>query len=455
MNAMKSMKYILPMLAGATLGACGQSGSSSPTGFKVAVAPLTLDGVTDTCYRVTVTNGPDRTGDIVWQEDLCADQFGDGVGSLAYVGPCDADVTTDNSVTLELLDLKSGTTPTPIDDDEYANPCGEIADWAGDRTTLASGEDQYGPCTQNRACVENADVLVEFNVTVMRRAHQGFFDIAVEFDDIFCSAKLDCKDELLHNAQGVRDATAVVAFACTAGENEETYLHVSDMFLTCVGSDLSSTPFIYQMSNSPAVGQHGPVRSLGASAPGVFDWATYQGDEDLTSNGQPLEKCYYNRSIGLDLASFEALGFSSCSLSGIATATDTATGLTALSAAGTSYPIIRWSVPVFTAANPTNGTAASLCGPNPLNGAGSGVTTEYVTTSTNPATLLPITHTMSCGADAIACNAGPIDGNAPAEVTATLDGAILTVQTGASVTTVPLPAGYTLAGCHVDGCCNQ
>ena len=79
-----------------------------------------------------------------YADPICG-RFGDGVGALSYVGPCDADVARDNSVTLELLDLMRGATPAPINDDTYQNPCGEIADWGVDRSVLADGEDDFGP----------------------------------------------------------------------------------------------------------------------------------------------------------------------------------------------------------------------------------------------------------------------------------------------------------------------
>lgn len=424
--------------------ACGKSERPDGPGFQIGVAPLSLPGVTNACYRVTVTNGPDRSGDIVWQEDsLCADDFGDGTGSLAYVGPCDASVTRDNSVTVELIDLMAmtGTSPAPIDDDEYDNPCGVLADWSSDRNTLAIGEDPYAPCTINKACVENSDVPVEFNLTVMRDANQGFFDIAVEFDDIFCSAKLDCKAALLHDAEGNRAATAVVGFACTAGENEQTYMYVSDLVLTCDG--LPALPPMVIAAAAATPGQHGPIGS------GIFEWAAYQDDEELTSNGQPLEKCFWNRAVGLDLA---VLGTRTCSLSGVGTASDLPLTPAMLNSPGVSYPIVRWSVDVL--------SAGSLCANNELNMPGSGVKTEYVGPST-PTTNAAFASAaaFACGApDPILCAAGPITGDsngAPSNVTVRMDGDTLTVETGTrSSGPIALP-GYSLAGCHQDACCSQ
>ena len=51
-----------------------------------------------------------------------------------------------------------------------------------------------GPLVKTFPCTPNADTPVDFDVTVMRQANQGFFDVAVSFDAIFCAAKLDCCD---------------------------------------------------------------------------------------------------------------------------------------------------------------------------------------------------------------------------------------------------------------------
>jgi len=48
---------------------------------------------------------------------------------------------------------------------------------------------------------------------VVRAANQGFFDVAVSFDDIFCAAKFDCENadhtplELLFDAQATTPCT--------------------------------------------------------------------------------------------------------------------------------------------------------------------------------------------------------------------------------------------------------
>ncbi len=182
--------YSLRVLALASVpvlgAACADTGSG-PTGPEVAiaVAPLTLPGIDEACFGITVYNGdpatltdadPDNDADVVWtNNDVCSVQYGNGQGDITYVGPCDAS-TGDNYVQLVLNSLSANA--TELDDEaspaEFVNPCKDAGD-----------------CVQMVECLPNADSLVEFNLTVMRNAQQGFFDIAVNFEDIFCSAKFD------------------------------------------------------------------------------------------------------------------------------------------------------------------------------------------------------------------------------------------------------------------------
>jgi len=207
--------------------ACAIDTDGSDPGRKVAVAiaPLELPEVTDACFTLSVHNGtPGAGGQLVWtQSGICADDFGDGTGSISYVGTCDASVPNDNVVSLVLEDLYRGRPPAPLLGAGFVNPC------PSDR-----------PCRRSVTCQENTDAAVAFNLTVMRDANQGFFDIAVNFADIFCSAKFDCIDdeggplELLHDpATGKRAPTGVLGFACTAGPGETTWLHLDDVVITC------------------------------------------------------------------------------------------------------------------------------------------------------------------------------------------------------------------------------
>ncbi len=102
-------------------------------------------------------------------------------------------------------------------------------------------------------CEENADTRVDFNITLMREANQGFFDIAVTFDDIFCSAKVDCAYaggrpiELVMGPDGRRVPTVVWALACTDGSPggavaTSTHLYMDDVVLDCDGTRFTVSP---------------------------------------------------------------------------------------------------------------------------------------------------------------------------------------------------------------------
>ncbi len=166
------------------LGACAaDEGPKGP--LTVAVAPLTLPGIADVCYGLTVFNGnPSGSPDTVWSlEGICSSQYGNSTGGdITYIGTCDADSGTNNYVQLILESIENDqddflldqTDVEPGQDSDFINPCADAGD-----------------CILDFPCKENEDVFVEFNITVMRDAEQGFFDIAVNFEDVFCSAKAD------------------------------------------------------------------------------------------------------------------------------------------------------------------------------------------------------------------------------------------------------------------------
>ena len=247
-------RIALAAAAALCVGACDEARGPTGPGVEIEVAPLSYPGLNRVCYDLTVLNGDpdgDDAPDVVWSEQgLCSDRYGNGAGGdISYVGPCDADVSGKNYVQLTVADVYVGATAVLLDqidvgpggshegeDDDYRNPCPTGA-----------------PCTLDFACLENRDVSVVFNLTVMRDANQGFFDVAVNFDDIFCSAKFDTcypgedpenadDDEYilqLHDATGQRRQTAVLGFACTGGAlttaeaASETHLYMNDIVISC------------------------------------------------------------------------------------------------------------------------------------------------------------------------------------------------------------------------------
>jgi len=321
---------------------CGQGEPPTPTGrVAVAVAPLSLPGIVDADYTLTVDNGSET----VWTRDLSSSGYGDGAGSLSYVGTCDADAGT-NTVTLTLTALHdaSGEVPTG----EYMHPT---------------------PISRDVACVANADVAVDFELTVARRANQGFFDVAVEFEDVFCSAKLDCEApdgsdlELLHDDTGARELTMVMAFACTgrATAGGSTYLYMDDPIIDCAGqgSDVRV--------DAAGTGNLDLTAAPNAN-PGdyLFGAAVYRGVEGLAN------KAYWNLSFGLDRQTIDDFG--ACRLRARATASSDAWPQQALGfplPPGSVYPVVDWDVLVSDA-------SGRRCGRHAVNVTDSGVATDYL-----------------------------------------------------------------------------
>ncbi|TNF37339.1 MAG: hypothetical protein EP329_03445 [Deltaproteobacteria bacterium] len=298
----------------------------------IAIAPITLPGITNACYTLAVTNGQ---AEAVWSRSgICADDYGDGSGDVAYVGTCDAsDGAAENTVSLTLEALYDAS--------------GELDAAAYDNPTAT------GPLTRVATCVADSDVAVDFDLTVMRMARQGFFDVAVSFEDIFCSAKLDCENaagdpiRLLSDSDGVRSPTAVLAFACTGGAGADTVLHMSDIVVTCPARpDLVLDP------------TGGPGNLSNEAAPVVpnatlFEAAVYRGVEQLGT----YNKRYWNVALGLE-------NVTGCTLAAEATASDGAFdgGWTPV---GTTWPYIVWA------------GAFDTCTRHELNGADGVVSTAY------------------------------------------------------------------------------
>jgi hypothetical protein len=421
--------------------ACGEAKeptvASSGTRLAITVAPLDLPRLDDACYDLTVYNAAQpANGQVVWsKQGICASQYGDAQASIAYVGSCDASGPggqRDNSVRLVLTDLCEGGAcvvpgpgPTSLAASSYANPC-----------------PAPGGCVLSRPCRENQDTPVVFNLTVLRSANQGFFDIAVNFEDIFCSAKFDCegpngKLQLLHDpATNQRATTVVLGFACTSGANQETWLYMNDVVVTCRDRVTNAVTSVTSIDPSEGPG------NMGDNGPLFFQTASYRGPEAL----EPYEKCYWNLALGVRESQLN----DACTLSVRATAADRAL-TNDRTPTDTVYPVIDWSI----ALNSVPG--AIDCGKHAVNAPGSDVTTSYT-----PLTGEAFTHFVACD-DPQTAGGNPgrklCDGVVPglnAVTSMTFNDGVLTAAVGAlSSPGYTLPEGYRMGGCCLDPCCSE
>jgi len=326
---MKTLLALAPLAALAGL-ACAPAGPTAPHGqLSLAVSPLTLEGVSDVTYTLTVENA---LGATVWSRTVRSSAYGDGAGAVSYVGPCDADANANPNtvhVVIDALEVDG----LPLDAAAWMNP--------------APADDAL---SRDFVCVADQDVPVQFDLTVARAAQQGFFDVAISFSDVFCSAKLDCKKDvegvlsdltLLYNpATGQRDRTAVLGFACTAGPDQATVLHMSPVRLDCAsGESVAVDPSAGPGNLDPTFGPAPDTSHL------LFQAAVYRGTELLGNNN----KLYWNVALGLNADAFGATLARGCALTATATVSDGAFD-GGVSPVGTRWPYVDWNVPVYDAA---------------------------------------------------------------------------------------------------------
>ncbi|TNF38224.1 MAG: hypothetical protein EP329_01065, partial [Deltaproteobacteria bacterium] len=364
----------------AALGSAGcTSGGSAPVGrVAVAVAPLTLPGLTDVAYDLRVVNG---LGGTVWERtDLRASAYGNGT-SLAYVGSCDADPAAQpNTVELSVATLYDA--GGALAADAWLSPTVD------------------GPLRLDVACLADADVAVDFDVSVMRRAQQGFFDVAVEFDDIFCSAKFDCElpsgdpIRLVSGADGTRLPTAVLALACTSGPGGDTVLYLDDLTIDCGGT----------VTTVPVDGGPGNLYTFApATAPAPLAQAMiFRGVEQLVdATLGDAAKRYVNVALAVDFA--DTAG--ACTLTTTATAHDGP--LTDGETPPGTYPVIRYEIPLVNAAG-DGYDCGRMALDDPAGVPGDRVASAYVTTPPGETFDVAFAATLSTlGAERTATCADP------------------------------------------------
>jgi len=371
------------------LSGCSSSTSKTgPPGVRITVSPLSVPGLSGACYDLEVSNG---TG-VVWSKGdstrtflgasqaldngpldandqgpdsatICSGVYGNGRGGdITFVGTCDA--TTDSD--LDPLNGVQNRVTVWIDGLYNEGGSADVGAWRD--PCPAEG------CQLQVTCAENTDSLAEFNFTIMRGAQQGFFDIAVDFQDVFCSAKFDTcylndvgadddeRIELLFGAGGGRDWTGVFGFACTAGvdtptRDVRTNLLYGAITVRCGENTFRIDPTV-PAGNASTVGTQGETLHYGV----------YRGTEQLKCSGERCNKLYWNLAVSLD--DLASLG-GGCSLAFEATVNDNNDGFEGglPTGSGLAYPY------VVVATDLTVNGAAS-CQANPLN-SGPEVRTEY------------------------------------------------------------------------------
>ncbi|MFO0746093.1 MAG: hypothetical protein U1F43_10515 [Myxococcota bacterium] len=358
-------------------GCAGEAGSGPGDRVAIHVAPLDLPGIGYACYDVRVSTGAGGS-EVVWSEGdpdwtqtgadqgapapgtpgdgpadtttICSSQYGntDG-GDITYIGTCDASVDSDGDDTNGVQNKV-----TVWVDGLYATGGAALGDWQ---------DPCPGGCSIDVDCSENADSPADFSLAIMRSAHQGFFDVAVNFSDVFCSAKLDtCYADgpdadllpdpitLLFGGDGTRDWTANYAMACTggAGDGVATTLLYGPVEVACSGPDVTFAldPRADEGNAEVTVAGH------------TLHYGVYRGAEGLDCGEDgPCNKVYWN--LAIDLADLES--FASCSLSLAATAHDGSGFDGGLPTAdGLAYPYIQVDADLV--------SEGAFCQQNPLNG---------------------------------------------------------------------------------------
>lgn len=275
---------LLPVPATALL-ACDQGTTPDTPGSRLEIAVAPLEAGSSACYLVEVFGGgalgAPAYAPTVWSETLCSDgspgSFGIN-GELRYVGACDSGEGTKlNTVRLTLTDLTVGSTTLLSGGTEqggFINPCPQSA---GDNG-----------CVIVASCEQAGDTQVSYDLTIVRQAPYGFFDIAVRFDQIACSAKVDCVDDnnqtlgFLQKPDGSDGSTVIVGLACFGGTTEAgpnpLNIYLNDLTITCADGGSSTVSLA---SDQPGLLASGDIaQTPGTNGNILYGAALYVGGID-------------------------------------------------------------------------------------------------------------------------------------------------------------------------------
>jgi len=291
----------------------GLAGGDADPGFvDLTIAALTFDGVGDALWDLRIATAGAAT---IAETRVSSARFGDGAGSLTFVGPCDASADANpNSVEVRLIGL-------------YADPVTDIGAHGSAAPAGALSAQLPGRLTQEVICEANSDHPLRFDVTILRPAQQGFVDIAVNFNDLHCSAKYDCGAEDLLFDGASRSTTHILGFVCLGSDTAPTlYLDAIDIDCGVAGS--------VSLDPAPAAdGNQGAV-AIGDDR-GLFQWAVFRGQESTGT----AHRSYWNVALGVD----ELTG---CTVSTRGAADRSDVLGDGVIPAGTVYPYVSWSVPL-------------------------------------------------------------------------------------------------------------
>lgn len=248
---------------------CTDSPIDRPSGeVQIAIAPLEFPDIVGATFELTIFDSLNTA--IYYNPAVSSDEYGTPDGRTLFVAPCSAGHsptpgvgapgTEINTVRIRLLEVRIE---------------------GGQRLTPSKGDAIFPPAvSRDVLCTENADVRADFLLTIARRAQQGFVDVVVQIQDIFCSTKVSCEQRLMADPESpyTPGPTLVTGFACTDGEESAPGTHYVGFTgeLCCNGAELGD-PSCTRLGIDPMTGE--PVWSdLGV---GVLDTQSYMDSEAI------------------------------------------------------------------------------------------------------------------------------------------------------------------------------